>query len=80
MEDRLARITCPVLVIQGAKDEFGTEHQVDTIIANVSGAAQKLMVEDVGHTPHKDAAGFTLEVAGGFIKQALQAEQTGAGV
>lgn len=68
MEHFLPAISCDVLVIQGEVDEYGTEAQVNAIIAGVSGARKhKLMVPGVGHTPHRDAADFVLEACTNFI-------------
>jgi pimeloyl-ACP methyl ester carboxylesterase len=36
MVDRLPRITCPVLAIQGADDEYGLPAQLDAIVAGVA--------------------------------------------
>lgn len=69
IEQMLPRITCPVLVIQGADDEYGTEKQVDAIVSQVSGPAQKRMITGVGHTPHKDAAEETIGTIASFVHQ-----------
>lgn len=71
MEHFLPQIKCPVLVLQGAEDEFGTVAQVDSIAGNVSGPAQKLLIPGVAHTPHRDAVGEVLKVSTDFINKAL---------
>jgi pimeloyl-ACP methyl ester carboxylesterase len=38
MEAELPRIVCPVLIIQGEADEYGTRAQVDAIAAGISGS------------------------------------------
>ncbi len=63
----LPKITCPVLVIQGAKDEFGSLAQVEGIVRGVSGEASAYMVPEVGHTPHKEAGEAVLEASASFI-------------
>lgn len=67
IEQFLTAITCPVLVIQGDHDEYGSEKQVDGIIQQVKGRALKLMVPGVGHTPHKEALDEVLNHAAAFI-------------
>lgn len=67
IEHFLPQITCPVLVIQGAKDEFGSPAQVKGIVRGVSGEASGYMVPEVGHTPHKEAREAVLEAAASFI-------------
>ena len=67
IEHFLPHITCPVLVIQGTKDEFGSMAQVNSIINNVSGTVQKVLIPAAGHTPHKETPQHTLDAVGDFI-------------
>lgn len=53
IEHFLPQITCPVLIIQGEEDEFGTQAQVQSIVNQVSGPADRYMVVNAGHSPHK---------------------------
>lgn len=68
IEHYLSRIQCPVLVIQGVQDEYGTEKQVNAIVQQVVGPAQKFMVPDAGHTPHKENTEVVLNAAVSFLK------------
>jgi len=68
IEGFLPQITCPVLVIQGEKDEYGTLAQVAGIVNQVSGEASQLIIPAVGHTPHKEAKEVVLEQSASFIK------------
>lgn len=52
VEAQLPAVTCPVLVIQGEHDQYGTEAQVQAIARQVSGPAETLMIADCGHAPH----------------------------
>lgn len=72
IEHFLPQIQCPVLVIQGKNDEYGSMAQVNGILSGVSGLAQKLIVPEAGHTPHKESAEIVLEQAAAFIKQINQ--------
>lgn len=56
--DRLPMVTCPVLVIQGDDDPFGTTAQIDAIEAGVSGRFRRVMVPG-GHDPHLDSPDAT---------------------
>lgn len=67
IEGFLHSISCPVLVIQGLDDEFGSLKQVEGIINNVSGRTEKQLIADCAHTPHKEAAEKTLSVTAAFI-------------
>lgn len=68
IEDYLSDITVPVLVIQGYDDEYGTEKQVDSIV-NTCAKAEKLMLKECGHSPHKDQTGIVLEAMKNFVLQ-----------
>ena len=72
MEHCLPAIQCPVMVIQGAEDEYGSEKQVDAIVDQVGGTSLKYMVPSVGHTPHRDAVESVLDAAASFISQFAQ--------
>mgnify|MGYP003575003963 CR=1 FL=1 len=67
IEHFLPKITCPILVIQGENDEYGTLRQVEQTVTHVSGPAQKFIMPNAGHTPHKEAKEPTLLKAAEFI-------------
>jgi pimeloyl-ACP methyl ester carboxylesterase len=52
MEAALPSIRCPVLVVQGEADEYGTLAQVEAIVKGVSGRVETLLVPECGHSPH----------------------------
>ncbi|MBM3741017.1 MAG: alpha/beta hydrolase, partial [Acidobacteria bacterium] len=66
IEACLGRITCPVLVIQGEDDEFGTLAQIEAIRAKIP-SAQTLILPDCGHAPHRAHPESTLTTAVEFI-------------
>ncbi|HEX8955457.1 MAG TPA: alpha/beta hydrolase, partial [Burkholderiaceae bacterium] len=53
IEAETARIRCPLLVIQGEEDEYGTMEQVDRIAA-VQPHCRLLKLPRCGHIPQKD--------------------------
>lgn len=67
IEHFLPQIQCPSLIIQGMLDEYGTKKQVDAIVNGVGEKAKKLMIPNIGHTPHKEARGVILLEAIKFI-------------
>ena len=69
IEHFLPQIQCPVLVIQGGKDEFGSLAQVNGIVEQVSGKAERFIIPSIGHTPHKEAKEVVLEKTVEFIHQ-----------
>lgn len=68
IEEYLDPICCRVLCIQGEQDEYGTRAQVDSIVAQVPGAAL-LMLPDCGHSPHRDQRDATLAAMTHFISK-----------
>jgi pimeloyl-ACP methyl ester carboxylesterase len=55
LEADAERVTCPVLLIQGVDDPYGTLEQLDRIQARVRGPVTRLEVPG-GHSPHLEAA------------------------
>jgi pimeloyl-ACP methyl ester carboxylesterase len=54
LEPDAERVTCPVLLIQGSDDPYGTLDQLDRIEARVRGPVRRLLVPG-GHSPHREA-------------------------
>ena len=53
IEDYLADIRCPMLLIQGEDDQYGTPAQVEAIARQVAGPVDMLMLPDCAHSPHQ---------------------------
>ena len=66
IEEYLAEISCPTLVIQGEDDEYGTLAQVEAIQRRVP-ATQSLILPRCGHSPHRDQPGLTLDAISKFV-------------
>lgn len=60
IEEVLAGIRCPVLLIQGEDDQYGTAAQVEAIARLVSGPVETLMLPDCAHSPHHEQKDATL--------------------
>lgn len=71
IEDFLPKIKCPLLVIQGEDDEFGTLEQVEKIVRKTSAKAEKLIIPDTRHTPHKEIPELVLEATTAFIRSVV---------
>jgi pimeloyl-ACP methyl ester carboxylesterase len=61
VEAELRRITCPVLVFQGAEDEYGTEDQVHAVARGVA-TARPVILPGLRHTPHREDPGAVLRL------------------
>ena len=66
IEDCAARVRCPVLLIQGDADEYGTRAQLDAVAAVVPDA-QTLLVPSAGHSPHRDAPDLVIARVRSFL-------------
>jgi pimeloyl-ACP methyl ester carboxylesterase len=66
IEDVLGAITCPLLLIQGTEDQYGTLEQLDRIEAAAAGPVERLHVA-CRHAPHLEAPEETLAATAGFI-------------
>ena len=67
IEYLLPSIECPVLVIQGIGDQYGSYDQVTSIASGISGKPQTAMIPDCGHVPHIEAADAVLETMHNFL-------------
>ena len=68
IEAYLPRITCPMLVIQGEDDEYGSARQVEAVAAHAGGRVETLMLPRCGHAPHRDQRELALDRIAGFIE------------
>lgn len=66
IEDVLPEIDCPLLLIQGTEDQYGTMEQLDRIEAAVAGPVERLHLA-CRHAPHLEAPEETLAATAGFI-------------
>jgi pimeloyl-ACP methyl ester carboxylesterase len=72
LEEYLPRISCPVLLIQGEQDEYGTVKQIETIARGVRGSVDAVLLPDCGHSPHRDQPGWTLSAIRAFSARATR--------
>lgn len=67
IESFLPGIACPLLLIQGCDDEYGTLAQLDAIERQVSGPVERVELDKCGHSPHRDQPEATLEAIARFV-------------
>jgi pimeloyl-ACP methyl ester carboxylesterase len=65
----LPGIDVPVLVVQGADDEYGTLAQVEAIADRVAGPVERLVLDGRGHAPHLEARDATLPAIAAFVSR-----------
>lgn len=68
IEAYLPAVTCPVLLLQGEADQFGSPAQVKAIARQVSGGSRIRMLADCGHAPHVDRKDATVAAIGEFVE------------
>lgn len=64
-----ARITAPLLLVQGVDDEYGTMHQLDEIARAVPRAGQ-VRLDNCGHSPQRDQPDETRKAVVAFLETA----------
>lgn len=72
IEGLLPDILCPVLVIQGEDDQYGTIAQVDSVRNQVGGPSSSRMLPACGHTPHRDQPAAVLAATIEFLRPLLR--------
>jgi pimeloyl-ACP methyl ester carboxylesterase len=69
VEPELRRIRCPVLVFQGAEDEYGTDAQVHAIARGVAGPSRAVILPGLRHTPHREEPDTVLRLIAGWLAE-----------
>jgi pimeloyl-ACP methyl ester carboxylesterase len=67
IEDHVARVACPTLVIQGEDDEHGTAEQSRRIARGAAGPVQTVVLPRCGHVPHRDRREAVLDLMERFV-------------
>jgi pimeloyl-ACP methyl ester carboxylesterase len=76
IEEYLAGIKAPVLLIQGEDDRYGTREQLRRIEAGCKGAVRTVMIEACGHSPHLDQPERALDAMKEFVGEIKSARRT----
>lgn len=71
IERDLQAIHCPVLVLQGVDDEYGTPEQVRAIAEGVGGVSEAHLITGARHTPHREARDETLRLTTAFLARVV---------
>ena len=71
IEQYLSEIDVPVLALQGVDDEYGTPDQIDSIKRNIGISATTKMLDDCGHSPHRDQPDLTLQAISEFVARTI---------
>ena len=66
IEQELTRVRCPISLIQGADDQYGTQAQLNAIGARVK-QTEILVLDNCGHSPHRDHPDIVLDRTRAFV-------------
>ena len=66
IESFLDPIRCPVLVLQGAQDEYGTVKQIEAIQARIP-STSAIVLDECKHAPHRDQREATMAAVRQFL-------------
>lgn len=69
IENYLAGISVPALIVQGREDEYGTLDQVDRIVAGIGPLATPRIIENCGHSPHREQPDELVRTLVTFVQQ-----------
>jgi len=75
ISDYLAYIRVPIALIQGEADQYGTNRQVEIAQEECYCPVEATLIKGVGHSPHREAAGQTLNAISEFATALLQADE-----
>jgi pimeloyl-ACP methyl ester carboxylesterase len=67
--EAIRTIRCPLLVLQGERDEYGTRAQVEAIAGAVSGPVRTVVLPGLGHFPHREDPDRVLSETESFLAE-----------
>jgi pimeloyl-ACP methyl ester carboxylesterase len=74
IEYLLPSVRVPMLVIQGANDQYASEEQVLSIVEKTAGKSLAKIIENCAHSPHAQAQSKVLEAMQGFINAIIYSQ------
>jgi pimeloyl-ACP methyl ester carboxylesterase len=72
IESYLPAVRAPVLLIQGADDEYGSLAQLDAIERGIAGPVERLVLLDCRHSPQRDQEAATLQAIARFVARVAE--------
>lgn len=74
LSDYLQTIRCPVQIIQGAEDQYGSLAQVHRAETLCPAPVESLILPGIRHSPYREAPAATLAAAAAFYRRTCQSE------
>ena len=75
--EALGYIRVPILIVQGADDQYGTVKQVEAARQECYCPVETAILPGVRHSPHRDAPALTLQIVTAFINRLLRDHEEG---
>ena len=75
--ETLGYIRVPILIIQGADDQYGTLKQIEVAQQECYCPVEAAILPGVRHSPHRDAPALTRDTAAAFINRLLRDHHEG---
>ena len=75
--ETLGYIRVPILIVQGADDQYGTIKQVEAAKQECYCPVETAILPGVRHSPHRDAPALTLDTVAAFINRLLRDHREG---
>lgn len=75
ISEYLAYIRVPIMILQGAGDQYGTLRQVEIAQEECYCPVDIKVISEAGHSPHREAPGATLDAIEQFAEAALRDDQ-----
>lgn len=75
IDDALAYIRVPMLIVQGKDDQYGTLAQVETAERETYCPVESVVIEQCGHSPHLDRPEATLNAIAAFAERIFTAHE-----
>jgi pimeloyl-ACP methyl ester carboxylesterase len=72
IEEYLAAVTVPILILQGELDEYGTWKQVEAIERQAGGPVEAMALAGCGHSPHREEPVRSLQAMAEFAVRLLR--------
>lgn len=74
LDDDLVRVQCPVLVLHGDSDEYGSLHHPERIARLAAGPVTQTILASCGHVPHREQEDVVLARTQAWLDAALAAQ------
>ena len=75
--EALGYIRVPILIVQGAEDQYGTIRQIEAAERECYCPVETAILPGARHSPHRDAPALTLETVAAFINRLLRDHHEG---